>query len=461
MPRRRLGFRTRSRRAERIGYPAGMRTTHPLADLERRPYWWATMPALPDRSGRPLPDTADVVVIGGGYTGVAAARRLALGGAKVTLLEGQTLGWGASTRNGGIAHPGFKWGPAALVKRWGEDVGRALFLESLDGFAFLTGLIRDEGIDAELRTNGHLELAWAPSHFEEFEAEREALAGVGVGSRVLPRERLREEIGTDAYHGALAVDGSGVLHPGKWFAGLLGLADRAGADLHERVRALRVRRQADGRFVVETDRGAILARDVLVATNGYTDGVVPALRRRIIPIGSYIIATEPLPEELARELSPTGRASFDTRNFLNYWHVSADRRMIFGGRVSFIPTSVDRTARLLHRRMLEIHPQLAGVRVEYAWGGHVALTMDRMPHVGRMGGVMYAMGYSGTGVVLSTYMGTRAAEWLAGGTPPVLASLRFPLVPAPYEGLPWFLPIAGEWYRFRDRAALRSGRARE
>jgi glycine/D-amino acid oxidase-like deaminating enzyme len=154
-------------------------------------------------------------------------------------------------------------------------------------------------------------------------------------------------------------------------------------------------------------------------------------------------------------LSPTGRAYFDTRNFLSYWHVSADRRLIFGGRVSFLPTSVDRTAKLLYRRMLEIHPQVAGYRVEFSWGGKVALTLDRMPHIGRLGGVMHAVGYSGTGLLMSTYLGTRAAEWLGGGEPPALAQLPFRLVPAPYEGRPWFLPVIGEFFRMQDRRALR------
>jgi len=213
--------------------------------------------------------------------------------------------------------------------------------------------------------------------------------------------------------------------------------------------------KADGGFVVETERGTIRARDVFVATNGYTDGVVPSLRRRIIPIGSYIIATEPLPEDVAMEISPTGRAYFDTKNFLSYWHVSADRRLIWGGRVSFFPTTVDKTARLLHRRMLEVHPQVAGYRVEYSWGGKIGMTFDRMPHIGRSGGVMYAMGCCGSGVVLLHWLGTRAAEWMGGGQPPALAKLRFPLVPAPYEGRPWFLPVVGEYFRARDRLAAR------
>lgn len=424
-------------------------------DYERSPYWLTTMPPLPDRSGKQLPDTADAVVVGGGYTGVAAARKLALQGARVVLLEANTLGWGASTRNGGIAHPGFKWGPETLIRKYGHEQALALHRDSLEATNMVAGLIRDNGIDAELRYNGWLELAWAPSHAAGFPEEADALAEFGLAAHAIPRDQLRTEIGTDAYHGGLAIDAGGLLQPAKWFAGLVGLAERAGAEMHEGARVRTIRRQGDDRFVVETARGAILARDVLVATNGYTDGAVPGLRRRILPIGSYIIATEPLPEDVAREISPTGRAYFDTRNFLSYWHVSADRRLVFGGRVSFWPTNTDRTARLLYERMVRIHPQVAGYRVEYSWGGKVALTMDRMPHIGRAGGVMYAMGYCGTGLVMSTWLGTRAAEWMGGGSPPALAKLRFWPVPAPYEGRPWFLPIVGEYYRLKDRLALR------
>jgi glycine/D-amino acid oxidase-like deaminating enzyme len=426
-------------------------------DYERRSLWSATMAPLPDRSGRPLPDRTDVVVIGGGYAGINASRELARRGVAVTLLEANTLGWGASTRNGGIVHPGYKWGPRELLQRHGEATGAALYRETLASYELVQRLIDDETIDCDFRACGHLELAYAPAHLPELEHARDSLASVGVTASIVPRDRIQEEIGTDAYHGALVIEDSGLLHPGRYFAGLAAAADRAGADLHEGVRATAVRRQADGRFVVETTRGAVMARDVFVATNGYTDGVAPSLRRRIIPIGSYIIATEPLAEELAREISPKGRAFFDTKNFLYYWHVSADRRMVFGGRASFLPTSIDRTAAILHRGLLEVHPQLAGTRIEYAWGGNVGFTFDRMPHVGRTkDGVTYAMGCCGTGVALMTYLGTRVGQWLAGGEPPALASLPFPLVPAPYEGRPWFLPFAGEWFRLQDRLAART-----
>jgi len=415
------------------------------------------MPALPHRSGRALPDTADVVVIGGGYAGINAARELARRGVAVTLLEAHTLGFGASTRNGGIVHPGYKWGPRQLVKRYGEETGRALYRDTLDGYETVKRLIAEESIDCDFREVGHVELAFAPSHVRDLQQERESLASVGVPSLLVPRERIREEIGSDAYHGALVVPGSGLVHPGRYFAGLAAAADRAGADLHEGVRARTIRRQADGRFVVKTERGAVLARDVFVATNGYTDAVAPSLRRRVIPIGSYIIASEPLPDDLVRELSPKDRGFFDTKNFLYYWHVSADRRMVFGGRASFMPSSVDRTAAILHRGLLEVHPQLAGRRIDYAWGGNVGFTFDRMPHAGRTAdGVAYAMGCCGTGVALMTHLGTAMGAWLAGGEAPALTKLRFPLVPAPYEGRPWFLPIVGEWFRFKDRRDARS-----
>jgi glycine/D-amino acid oxidase-like deaminating enzyme len=449
---------TVARCASRFGYAPGMPPSpaHPLARTEARPLWQAQAGALPDWRGRALPEGADVVVVGGGYTGVSAARQLARQGARVTLLEAERLGFGASTRNGGLAHPGYKWGPTELIRRYGEETGRGIYRETLDGYGYLKQLIVDEAIDAEFSERGHLELAYAPAHVERLHAAKASLDAVGVESAWVPRERLREEIGSDGYFGALAIEGSATLHPAKYFAGLATAAARAGADLHEGVRARAVRPRRDGRVVVETDRGAIIARDVIVGTNGYTDGFVPALRRRVIPIGSYIIATEPLPEDLARELSPKGRAFFDTKNFLYYWRLSSDRRMVFGGRASFIPTSVDKTAAILRRGMVEVHPQLRDTPIDYAWGGNVGFTVDRMPHVGRLGGVTYAMGYCGTGVVMATYLGAKVAEWLGGGPAPALARLRFPLVPAPYEGRPWFLPFAGEWFRLQDRLAART-----
>lgn len=427
----------------------------PLASYQRRSYWEATMPPLPDRSGRPLPDTADVVVVGGGYTGLSAARTLARAGASTVLIEAETLGWGASTRNGGIVHPGYKWGPRELVRRYGAETGHGLYRETVEAYEWTKALVAEEAIECELDERGQVTLAWAPAHVASLEASRSSLASVGVDATIVPRERLREEIGSDAHHGGLVHDQAAGIHPGKYLAGLARAADLAGADLHERVRATGVRREADGRSIVETTAGRIAAREVVAATNGYTDRFMPALRRRVIPIGSYIIVTEPLDEGLATELSPRGRVFIDSKNFLYYWRISADRRMVFGGRASFLPTSVERTAAILQRGLARVHPQLATARIDYAWGGKVAFTMDRMPHAGRIGGVTYALGYCGTGVAMSGYLGMRVAGWLGGAPPPVLAGLPFPVVPVPYEGRPWFLPIVGEWYRLHDGRAAR------
>ncbi len=423
-----------------------------LRDVERRPYWWASMPALPDRRAADLPAKVDVAVIGGGYTGLAAAHALARSGASVAVLEAERLGWGASTRNGGIVHAGYQFGSRELKRRHGLGLGHELWHEALEAYSYLRGVVAAGAIDCDWDERGHLELAWSRAHVRGLADAADELREGGVQAHVVPREELRAEIGTDYYHGALAVDGSAGVHPGRLFAGLAGAAERAGATLHEAVRVRRLDVRGPRLVRVETSRGALDAGAVVVATNGYTDGAAPFLRRRVIPIGSYIVATEPLPEALAREVAPTGRVFFDSKHFLYYWRLTADRRLIFGGRVSFLPTNVSRTSRALVKGMLDVHPQLDGVRVEYAWGGKVGFTFDRMPHVGRRGPISWAMGYCGTGVCLSTYLGMRVGEWLAGTRDaPALAALDFPLVPAPYEGRPWFLPFVGEWYRLRDR----------
>jgi glycine/D-amino acid oxidase-like deaminating enzyme len=426
-----------------------------LEFVEERSYWQATMPELPDRRGRTLPDSADVVVVGGGLTGLSAARRAAELGASVVLLEAEDLGWGASTRNGGMCHPGYKHSLAELVRDHGEVRGRRLYQDSIDAFEHVADLCATR-IAADFVRSGHVVLATTPGHADGFAASAGALASVGMAAHAVPRDELAAEIGTEAYFGGLLVERSGGLHPGKLVAGLVRLAEDAGADLHAGARALRVRRQADGRSVVETSRGAILARDVIVGTNGYTGGLTPSIRRRLLPIGSYIIATDPLPPDLAAAVSPRGRMFFDTKNYLYYWRLTPDNRMLFGGRASMWPTSIGRTAAILQRAMVGVHPQLRGTRVAYAWGGRVAFTFDRMVHAGRADGVTYAVGCCGSGVAIMPWLGMRLAEWVGGGPAPELASLRFPLVPAPYEGRAWFLPLAGEWWKAKDRLAARS-----
>ncbi len=432
-------------------------TPDPLAGVRHTPLWQATMPPMPDVPRHSLPDTTDVVVVGGGITGLSAARELARAGAAVVLLEGETLGWGASTRSGGMVLCGFKWGLEQLCDRYGRETGRALLAESVAAVDHVARLGETEGIDADMQREGHLELAYSRHDADELEAYGKELEAYDGSARWIPRSELRSEIGTDAYYGGLLFPADGGIHPGKLSVGLAHRAVEAGVDVHERTRATAIRPQRDGRVVVETTRGALIARHVFVGTNGYGDAAAPALRRRVIPISSYIIATEVLDPELLRELTPRGRMFFDTKNFLYYWRGTADGRMMFGGRASFWPTSDEKAAAILHRGMLEIHPQLAGISIAYYWSGKVAFTYDRMPHAGRSGEIFYATGCCGNGVALFPYLGTEMAGWMGGGPAPALARIGFPLVPAPYEGRAWFLPAIGEWYAFKDR---RHGRRR-
>jgi glycine/D-amino acid oxidase-like deaminating enzyme len=397
-----------------------------------------------------LSSDVDVVIVGGGYTGMMAAATLARRGRSVALLERSELGWGASSRNGGMVHPGFKAGLATLLKRDPRG-GRERYQASLDAFNLVEDTIRVNQIDCDYVRTGHLELAHKASHFQHFEEEAHVLTQqFGVGARMIPRIELASEVGTSLYHGALLVEQSGGLHPAKYFAGLMRMARDRGAHLYAHTPATGIETRRRSGFRVSTARGVIQTRDVLVATNGYSDRLVPWLRHRVIPIGSYIIATAPLSDDQAQSSIPKRRMLFDSKNFLHYWRLSADDRMLFGGRASFAPTTIAKARDWLYAAMLQIHPQLAGVQVEHAWGGRVGFTVDRMPHIGRVKGITYALGYCGTGVAMSTYFGQLAADWIAGGELPACWQRPFPAVPL-YREQPWFLPAVGWYYSALDR----------
>jgi glycine/D-amino acid oxidase-like deaminating enzyme len=390
------------------------------------------------------------VVVGGGYTGTMAAARLAWRGRSVALLEQNELGWGASSRNGGMVHPGFKLGPGELLKRYG-DRGRQLYRATLDAFALVEETIATNRIDCDYARTGHLYLAHKPGHVEHLEAEARLLSReFGINARVLHGDALASEIGSTVYHGALLFERSGGLHPAKYYAGLAQLARDRGAHLHDQTPAIAIERRGGGGFVVVTPRGRIATRDVLLATNGYSDRVLPTLRRRIIPIGSYIIATEPLGADRAQSAIRNRRMLFDSKNFLYYWRLSSDNRMLFGGRASFAPTTIARARDWLYAAMIRVHPQLEGTTVEHAWGGNIGFTFDRLPHIGRIKGITYALGYCGTGVAMSTYFGQLAADWIAGGDLPDCWKGAFPGVPF-YREKPWFLPAVGWYYAALDR----------
>jgi glycine/D-amino acid oxidase-like deaminating enzyme len=390
-----------------------------------------------------------VAIIGGGYTGLAAARALARRGADVTVLERHTIGWGASSRNGGFVLPGFKPEVEALARELGVTEARRLFELSLQAICALEALIAEEAIDCGYVRCGTVVLAARPAHLAGLEASRRFLRNeLAHETVVLGPAEVRSEIGSSRYHGGLLDPFAGSVQPALLLRGLAAAAERAGARLVEGAGVGGLTRTGAG-ITVATGRGTLLARDVLVATNGYTGPVVPALQRRVVPVGSYIIATAPLPAELVARLIPRRRVLSDTKNLLFYFRLSPDGRLVFGGRAAFTPTAVARSAAILRRGMVDVFPELAGVPVEYAWDGRVAFTLDQMPHAGVLDGIHYALGYGGHGVALATWLGARMGEALAGaGTIPRLTS-PFRAVPL-YGGTPWFLPLVGGYYRMRD-----------
>jgi glycine/D-amino acid oxidase-like deaminating enzyme len=388
--------------------------------------------------------------VGGGYTGLSAARALARRGAAVTVLERHTIGWGASGRNGGFVLPGFKPEIETLARRRGLEEARRLFRLSLEAVADLERLIADEAIACDYRRCGTVTLAARPGHLRALEREAQFLKeSLGYATHILGRAELRGEIGSARYHGGLLDPGAASLHPGRYVQGLAASAERAGAILLEGVEVRSVRRDRDSGYLVETSRRVLRARDVLVATNGYTGPAFPGLQRRVVPVGSYIIATPPLDPQLAQRLIPNDRVLSDTKNLLYYFRLSPDRRMVFGGRAAFTPMPVARAATLLVRAMKEVFPELSGVEVEYAWGGRVAIALDHMPHAGTLDGIHYALAYAGHGVALSTWLGARMGDAIAGAGPMPRLTTPFRAVPL-YWGTPWFLPLVGAYYRVKD-----------
>ncbi len=423
--------------------------------MQERPYWWDTAPRR-EAAARDLPRRVDVAIVGGGYTGLAAARHLARTGASVVVFEREHAGWGASSRNAGQVLTGLRLDPATLVARYGEARARELFGIGHESIATLERLIADESIACEYRATGHLQAAFTPLHFRGFRDEQALLARVfGHEVAVLDRDDQASELGSRAYHGVLVDPRSAAINPLKYVRGLADAAEHAGAVIVEGTAVERIARRAGG-WTLATAAGAVEAGDVLVATNGYTDMAAPWLQRRLVPIGSYIVVTKPIEPATAASLIPRGRMVFDTKYFLFYFRVLDDRRLLFGGRAEFSrPTaeSARRAAAILRRGITHVFPQLRGVEVEYAWGGNVAFTRDEMPRAGVIGGAYYAGGYGGHGVAMATYLGTLIAERIAGQSMEhPLMDDRFAPIPL-YYGNPWFLPAVGAYYRLKDLLA--------
>ena len=422
-------------------------------------YWLTTVEVPKTDTKMPLPETVDVAVIGAGFTGLSAARTLAKHGAKVAVLEAETVGWGASSRNGGMVLTGLKLGPTKLISNYGRERARRMFAASLASIDCVEQIVHDENIECNFSRCGHLEVAYKQLHFRDYAHGAETIARVfSPEVRIVPRNELHTEIGSVTYYGGMIDASSAGLNPAKYVAGLAWAAARAGATVYARARVQYLRREphdAASGWRVVTTRGSLWAREVFVGTSGYTGAATPALRRKIIPIGSFIIATGVLPPALARELSPHNRMIYDSKNFLYYFRLTPDNRMLFGGRAAFFPeteNTIRRSAEILRRGMLSVYPQLRDVKIEYVWGGTLDFAFDIMPHSGQIDGIHFALGYAGHGVAMATWLGQKTAELMAGESPDnPFTEISFPSAPLGlYREKPWFLPLAGAYYKMLD-----------
>ena len=422
------------------------------------PLWLDALALAPEAAEPALPETADVVIVGAGYTGLSAALTLARAGRDVVVLDAHEPGYGCSRRNGGQCGASLKPGLAGLTRRFGSARAIAMLGEARESLEHLAAFVAEEGIACDFARPGRFVGAHTPRHYErlarDLEARRRAL---GVEVWAVPRAEQRQEIGSDLYYGGGVYADHAAVQPARYHAGLRARAEAAGARVVADTPVTALARDGEA-VVAATPRGRLRAHDAIVATNGYSvlTGALRPFRRRVIPIGSYMIATEPQPEALIRRLSPKGRVLNDTRRVVLYFRASPDgRRMVFGGRVALAETDPRVSAPRLHALMTEIFPELASARISHSWMGFIAYTFDHLPHVGAIDRIHYAMGYCGSGVAMATWLGRKAALKVLGAAEGRSAfdGLPFPTRPL-YGGLPWFLAGAVAWYRLLDRLGV-------
>ncbi len=384
-------------------------------DFRCEPYWWDAAP--PETARAPLPGEVDVAIIGSGYCGLSAAAQASLHGARVAVLDAREIGGGGSTRSGGMISSGQKLALTNAIRGVSAERLVRLMRESMASFEYLKRIVADESLDADLQITGRFFGAYTPSHFEQLRGQGQLLRDkTGVTVHVIERDAQRAMIGSDYYYGGILVDEYGGLHTAKYHRALRELAKRRGATLHSHAQAERIERIAGGaRFRIHTPRGSLDAKHVLVATNGYTGAQLPFFARRVLPVASYQIATEPLPEGLMRALNPGRRMISDSKRNLFYTRPSPDgTRMIFGSRPAIRELSERDAARLLYGKMLQLWPALRDVRITHAWKGFVAMTRDKLAHIGEHEGIHYALGCNGNGVALMSYLGHRVARHMLG-----------------------------------------------
>ena len=370
------------------------------------------------------------------------------------LLEAETVGFGASGRNGGHLNNGLAHSFLHAREAFGPEKAAALWRAFDAGIETIERIIAEEGIDCAFRRSGKLKLASKPAHYESLARNFEAIhRSVDPDTAMLTRADLAGEVLSDSFHGGMLQRRSAMMHMGRFVAGLGEAAVRRGAVIFERAPVTERQTAGDGWELV-TPRGRVRAAKVLLATGAYTTDAFPWFRRRIVPVGSFLIATRPLTEAEIAATVPGDRTYVTSLNVGNYFRLTPDNRLIWGGRARFSArcdqSSDARSGEILKASLRAIFPQLGDVRVDYCWGGLVDMTRDRFPRAGEADGVHFAMGYSGHGAQIATHMGEIMADLMTGrANRNPWADLPWPAVPGHF-GRPWFLPLVGAYYKTLD-----------
>jgi glycine/D-amino acid oxidase-like deaminating enzyme len=417
-------------------------------------YWLDTAPAFTSGAQGPVSGRADVVVVGGGFTGLSAALALAKRGASVVVLEAGRVVGEASGRNGGHCNSGLAHDFGSLAARLGMEKARAFYQAYDAAVDTVEKVVKQENIACDFARVGRLKLAAKPEHYDKLARACDLLRReVDPHVEMVPEAHIRAEVGSGKFFGGLLQKTGAQMHMGKFGVGLAHAAARNGAQIHEYAPVTGLDRRSDGSFRVTTATGTIDAGQVLLATGNSRTGPFFHFRRRMISVGSFIIGTEPLDQAVLDHLLPQRRNYVTSKNIGNYFRVSPDNRLLFGGRARFAmsnPRSDQKSGHILRATMEEVFPELRGVGIDYCWGGLVDMTADRLPRAGEHRGLYYSTGYSGHGVQMSVHMGQVMADVMAGR--PELnpwRELEWPAI-AGHFGKPWFLPIVGAYYRLQD-----------
>ncbi|HKT98505.1 MAG TPA: FAD-binding oxidoreductase [Paraburkholderia sp.] len=416
-------------------------------------YWLDTAPPGLYACEGPVEGSVDVAVIGGGFTGLSAALAFGRRGASVAVLDAGRMGGGASGRNGGQCNTGVAQDYAALREQLGVERAQGCYRAYAAAVDTVERLICEEGIDCDYRASGKLKLASKPHHLEHLERTAELIhREVDQDIEIVGRERIRSEVGSDSFFGGLLQRHGGQMHMGRFAVGLANAAARRGARLYEHAEVTSIAKDG-GAYRVESSRGTLRAQQVLIATGPSRHGPFAWYRRRLAPVGSFIVVTEPLPADTLARLFPQRRSYTTSRLMHNYFRVTPDARLLFGGRARFTASeqpSDAKSGRILQGNLAQLFPGLARARIDYCWGGLVDITADRLPRAGQHDGVWFSMGYSGHGTQMSTHMGQLMADVMSGNAQAnPWRDFAWPAIPG-HTGKPWFLPLVGVYYQIKD-----------